>query len=536
MYQLTEDGDWTNDFDYTQTNVADIQPGHSVSGSVGGADAGDLIRVSLAYDQPYTFTLEGDGVSFEMLDDGTDAGATIDGNTMTYTAEHPSDYYNIRVSGSGSYTVTMQGLPADYLEDEDAGDMSSAPTLEIGSSITGVINGSGRTGETDYYAFHAIGGMDYGFSMAQADSPFGATSGGWLEILDADGEPVDGVSGGASAWDGSVKTFSPELSGTYYLAAWTYFGYSGAYTISSYTDAAPTNLASLGTISATESGGSTTVTLRVDIAEAPESDITGTVSVTAVDADYSKTVNSFDAAFTLEAGQTYVNVTVPVGSSADYSEDTIFVGDIAEIRGAGIDQGFLASESFVSELSNTPTAGDDVLVGTDGKDRILGLAGDDEISGLGRRDTLKGGAGRDTLDGDTGNDKLLGGTGRDKLFGGDGDDKLLGGGARDRLFGGSDADILDGQGGNDILTGGRGLDVFVFSGDFGNDKIRDFSATRNGEDIDLSGVESITGMRDLRNNHMSQEGDDVLIQDGNGNSITLLDVDMADLGVGDFIF
>ncbi|MDE4131486.1 hypothetical protein PXK00_00060 [Phaeobacter sp. QD34_3] len=510
MYSMSESGDWTNEFNYTQTNVAEIQPGHTVSGTVGGSDAGDLIRVSLAYGQPYTFTLQGEGVSFVMLDDGVaDPDADIDGNTMTFTAEHPSDFYNIRVTGNGSYTVAMEGLPADYLDDEDDGELSGAPTLADDSTITGVINGSGREGETDYYAFYAFGGMDYSFSMAQTDSPYGATSGGYLQILDEDGEPVSGVSGGSSAWDGADISFAPSLTGTYYLAAQTYFSFYGAYTIESYSSAAPTDQASLASITASEASGATTVTLRVTVENARESDVTGTVSVNAVDADYSQAVNSYEAGFTLSAGQTYVDVVVPVGTSSLYTEDTIFVGSIAAIQGLGIDQGFLASDTFVSDTNTDPTNGDDILIGTNGRDRILGLGGDDEISGLKQRDVLKGGAGQDTLNGGSGNDKL---------------------------FGGSGGDVLNGQKGNDLLIGGGGADTFVFSGAFGNDRIRDFNANSNREDIDLSGIEEITGMRDLRRNHMREDGDDVIIEDGNGNSITLLDVDISDLGSGDFIF
>lgn len=510
MYHMSETSDWSNEFDYTQTNVAEIQPGHSVSGSVGSSDEGDLIRISLAYDQPYTFTLEGDGVSFVMLDDGVeDADADIVGNTMTFTAGHPSDFYNIRVTGNGSYTVTMEGLPANYLYDEDDGDIVGAQTLAENSTITGVINGSGHEGETDYYSFYAFGGMNYYFSMAQTNSPFGATSGGYLQVLDSDGEPVSDVSGGSSAWDGADISFATSLSGTYYLAAQTYFSFYGAYTIESYSTAALTEQASLASITASDASGATTVTLRVTVENAPETDVTGTVSVDAVDTDYSQAVCSYPVGFTLPAGQTYVDVVVPVGNNSLYTEDTIFVGRIAAIQGLGIDQGFLASDTFVSEPNTGPTNGDDILIGTNGRDRILGLGGNDEILGLKQRDVLKGGAGQDTLNGGSGNDKL---------------------------FGGNGVDVLTGQKGNDVLHGGGGADIFVFYGTFGKDKIRDFNANNNREDIDLSGVEEITSMRDLRRNHMREDGDDVIIEDGNGNSITLLNVAITDLGSGDFIF
>jgi hypothetical protein len=91
----------------------------------------------------------------------------------------------------------------------------------------------------------------------------------------------------------------------------------------------------------------------------------------------------------------------------------------------------------------TPTMGDDVILGTAGDDTIFGLGGDDTICGL---------AGNDRIDGGVGRDKIVGGTGRDRLFGGPGPDQLIGRAGDDRLFG---------QGGNDRLSGGLGVDVIV---------------------------------------------------------------------------
>ena len=98
-------------------------------------------------------------------------------------------------------------------------------------------------------------------------------------------------------------------------------------------------------------------------------------------------------------------------------------------------------------------------------------------------------------------------------------------------------DVLNGAKGNDVLTGGKGADQFVFNNKWGNDVIRDFDANNNKDDIDLSGVTAIKSFRDLKNNHMTQEegSTDVIITVG-GNTITIENVDIADLGKNDFIF
>lgn len=142
------------------------------------------------------------------------------------------------------------------------------------------------------------------------------------------------------------------------------------------------------------------------------------------------------------------------------------------------------------------------------------------------KDLLKGGSAKDNLNGFNGADEVFGRAGNDILSGGKGSDKVFGGNGNDKINGGA---------GNDIQTGGKGADDFIFKGAFGKDVIKDFASKNNAEDIDLSGVSQINGYQDLKNNHMSQKGDDVLIKAG-VNSIRLEDVDISDLDAQDFLF
>lgn len=171
-----------------------------------------------------------------------------------------------------------------------------------------------------------------------------------------------------------------------------------------------------------------------------------------------------------------------------------------------------------------------------GNDELIGKAGRDWIEGNGGSDLLVGGGGRDKLFGHAGRDSLQGGFGNDVLKGGNHNDQLSGGNGKDRLFGGGGRDHLDGGAGNDRLIGGGQADTFVFRGNFGEDTIVDFNATKNAEKIDLSAVLEFSSMNDILNNHVTQNGDNIVIDDGQTNTITLLGVQLSDLGAGDFIF
>jgi Ca2+-binding RTX toxin-like protein len=113
--------------------------------------------------------------------------------------------------------------------------------------------------------------------------------------------------------------------------------------------------------------------------------------------------------------------------------------------------------------------------------------------------------------------------------------RYLGTVANDIIVGSESDDILMGMEGNDILTGGLGADTFVFNPEGGDDIITDFSS---GDDvIDLSAFSGM-GYDSLANviSHSTQKDDDVNIDLGNGDSVTLLGVDLNSLHTDDFLF
>ena len=147
--------------------------------------------------------------------------------------------------------------------------------------------------------------------------------------------------------------------------------------------------------------------------------------------------------------------------------------------------------------------------------------------------------------GGNGHDRLYGGRQNDILYGGNGDDGLFGDSGADRIYGGRGDENIAGGGGFDqivvgagrsTLTGGKGADDFIFIDGIGSHTIVDFEAGRASEDIILRRVTEITSYDDLVTNHMTQDGADVVIDDGAGLTIRLRNVSLSALNAEDFIF
>lgn len=163
--------------------------------------------------------------------------------------------------------------------------------------------------------------------------------------------------------------------------------------------------------------------------------------------------------------------------------------------------------------------------------RLDGRGGDDTLTGQSGRDTLLGRSGDDTLRGEGGRDRLFGGQGNDTLEGGDDRDILKGQAGDDTMSGGTGDDVLRGGSGTNIMTGGAGADDFFFSN--GINRVTDFE---DGDQVVLRSSAAIKSYKDLMNNHISQSGSDVVIDDGKGHMVILEDTLLADLDRDSFIF
>ena len=194
----------------------------------------------------------------------------------------------------------------------------------------------------------------------------------------------------------------------------------------------------------------------------------------------------------------------------------------------------------MAQLRGTRAA--DLMKGTAAADDISGLAGNDSLHGYGGNDDLEGGDGNDYLDGGTGHDELEGGAGDDTLIGGAGHDDLEGGDGNDYLDGGTGLDEEDGGAclerlicgaGHDDLEGGGGRDLFVYGS--GRVTLDDFSIWDDGIKFDAS-LRMVSFAELMGKARMVDDGDDVLFDFGNGNTLLLEDTNLNALRAEHFGF
>ncbi len=197
------------------------------------------------------------------------------------------------------------------------------------------------------------------------------------------------------------------------------------------------------------------------------------------------------------------------------------------------------------------------LIGGSGDDAIIGGAGSDVLTGGQGLDTLNGGAGSNTVDyaaegGASGvivnlsaqsviaGPTVLAGTARDTF--GDTDtlsniQNVKTGAGADTVVGSAAVNVIETGAGNDTITTGSGSDVLVFRSGFGADTVTDFatgafSSGNFGADTDVLRFDAavFATAQDVLA-AAAQSGSDVIITHSAGNTITLKNVNLADLSV-----
>ena len=152
------------------------------------------------------------------------------------------------------------------------------------------------------------------------------------------------------------------------------------------------------------------------------------------------------------------------------------------------------------------------------------LTTDDKIIfGTDEDDTIVGTSSGELIEGGKGNDVIDGGLGNNVIDGGFGDDEILSAHAF----------------GSNVMTGGAGSDVFVITSEFAStnpthDIITDFNVSDPSEKIDLTKLNQ-SGINDIAQLSMSQLGSDVKISFNDYKTLTIKNVQLAQLTIDKFI-
>jgi hypothetical protein len=103
------------------------------------------------------------------------------------------------------------------------------------------------------------------------------------------------------------------------------------------------------------------------------------------------------------------------------------------------------------------------------------------------------------------------------------------------ILGSNSSNTLSSTGANNLFVGNGHPDTFVFASNFGNDVINDFRATGRSHDVVQFSKNVFDSFADVLA-HATQSGQNVVIADGTGDSLTLKNVKLAALDKHDFHF
>ena len=572
-----------------------VTVGGSATGEIsplaGGRRDHDWFAVELEADKPYWIEVKG-GTGYDALPDPLlqgiyDAGGTLIPGTSDddggkgrsslkfFTPDTSGTYYVAATtgtfgSGTGIYVVAVEG--------EQEASVATTGKVAVGGSATGGVD---VPNDRDWFAVELEAGKPYRIEVKGRSTGDGTLRDPHLYgVHDADGKLIPGTEDYNSGEGllNSLEHFTPDTSGTYYVATGGHGRATGTYTVA-VREEPDDYRASVETTGKVAVGGSATgeinmpgysthvpydrdwfaveleagTVYRIEVKGASTRD--GTLRDPLLfgiyDADGKPNPGTHD--YDSGEGDNSLKLITPVTSgiyhvavAGFYSSGTYTVAVNVEPSGSGgVPVGTVPKEEeerlpLEADDTSSRSAGD-TLAGTSGADALDGLGGNDIARGLGGDDRLWGRQGADTLYGNAGNDRLWGGqggdelhggAGKDHLYGGLGHDTLYGGRGDDTLYGGRLADRLHGGEGRDVLVGGHGRDLFVYDdADFGRDRIVDFE---DGVDrLDFTGSGLRWGDLSVSNNG---NGHAVVRVDGANSKIVLEGVDASLIDQNDFIF
>lgn len=234
---------------------------------------------------------------------------------------------------------------------------------------------------------------------------------------------------------------------------------------------------------------------------------------------------------------------------ASSNQDEGDVGHSAAHRDSSLPSGAIPGEDHTTSVASAPSGASTVAIASQ---HLYGNDGEGHLMGGDGNDYLEGGGGANVLAGGNGDDLIFGGMGRgiSHQDGGHGDDVLVAGGSRTHLlddFLRANPNVVDSiitdpalaglnsllqAAPNDISMGAE--NIFELHSENGNDSIFNFHSATDRLQIDrvINGSDISSDIA----SHITVSGDDLTIDLGGNNSVTLVGVDIAQFSMDNLIF
>ena len=274
-YTVAVDENPEDDYAASVATTGAVAVGGTATGEISlldGARDHDWFAVELEAGKTYRVEVKGSGtgngklaypVLVGMYDaDGTFIAGTGEGGLSTrydsvkfFSPATSGTYYmaaSARGSETGTYTVAVREGP----EDDYAASVATTGTVEVGGSVTGKIEY--LHGDHDWFAVELEAGKTYQIDVKRTSVRYEAVvDPDLVGIFDKDGQFIPGTD--AKEIGEARKGFTPDTSGTYYVAAGAWKdAYTGTYTVAVEELPGDDYAASTATTGTVEVGGSAT--------------------------------------------------------------------------------------------------------------------------------------------------------------------------------------------------------------------------------------------------------------------------------------
>jgi hypothetical protein len=212
---------YVDDFGDDPDTEGRIAADESVNGTIGTPSDRDWLRIEMAPDSIYTFTLAGEAegggtlrdVELTLFDEAGN-GLTAAGSELSFSTEAGGVHYISAGSWSGSVgTYTLEVTAAPYVDDFGS-DPATAGAIMPGETVTGLI---GAIGDEDWFAIDLEDDATYTIDLRGQSSGSGSLGDPLLRLLDSAGTEL-AVNDDWNGLDSQI-VYTAGSDGTYYIAA-----------------------------------------------------------------------------------------------------------------------------------------------------------------------------------------------------------------------------------------------------------------------------------------------------------------------------